>query len=66
MQAHPRQPVGLVLLFYKARGFFRRRAADRRWRRVATDYGTLTVMLEQNPELRKHLRKTLRVKGYES
>lgn len=47
------------------RRLYRRFLDRRRTRRVARDLDRILWMLETYPELRKHVRKTLRVSGYE-
>lgn len=42
--------------------FFERR----RRRRIAREFNLLLQMLDNSPEVRKHVRRILRVKGYES
>lgn len=66
VQAHPRQPVGLALLFWKVHRYLRRRAQWRRRHRVLKDFDLLLSMCDEYPDLRKHVRKVLRVRGYES
>lgn len=44
----------------------RRFIERRRRRRVAADFERILFMLEHSPEFRKHVRKALRVRGYES
>jgi hypothetical protein len=43
----------------------RRFFANRRKRRVVRDFDQMIWMLDTFPELRKHVRKVLRVRGYE-
>jgi hypothetical protein len=38
----------------------------RRRRRIARDLDYVIWLFETHPELRKHFRKTLRIRGYES
>ena len=39
---------------------------NRRLRRVARDFELILHLLEKHPKFRKHVRQTLRAKGYES